>query len=564
MPDLPTYEYDIFLSHNHADQEWTSKLPERLEREEWQGRKLKVFFSPWDIRPGQSIPKEIERAIPKSRKVGLILSPDAMNSAWVELERLVTTYIDVTERDERLIPLRRRDCEVPALLKPILPVDFRDDAAFEENYRTLVSVIKDEPLPRRSRTGASTPPQLSPLIPRPPVVGFVARRDGEGRDIIERLKEELAPHRNQLVALSGTGGVGKTTLAAEAARALSDSFAHRIVWSSALGRDDYSFATLLDEIVTQLGQPDLRALPPDKKVVQVQALLASAPALIIVDNFETIKPEEETRCVEFLSSQVNSPVLITGREKIDKARRITIPVMSPDEANEFLDLLIKQTDELALFAQVDRGRIMTAAERTPLVMEWIIGQIDLAQDPDAVLDELAHGVGDAAQRVFDRSFGLVQLGDDGRATLLALSLFAPDASRSALTKIANFGNNINRLNEAVKRLARLHLVKSAAGARLTVAGLTRELAKARLSKDEHADDYRKRFVAYFLNYVEARTQRTAEDYDSLEAEKDNLLRALSVAFDVGEFRSVRSIASIIFAPRRMRVPPQTASLPAAT
>ena len=72
MTDLATYDYDIFLSHNHVDQDWTASLAQRLEREDWQGRKLKVFFSPWDIRPGQSIPKEIERALPKSRKVGSI------------------------------------------------------------------------------------------------------------------------------------------------------------------------------------------------------------------------------------------------------------------------------------------------------------------------------------------------------------------------------------------------------------------------------------------------------------------------------------------------------------
>ena len=137
MANLTDYEYDIFLSHNHADQEWTTKLAERLEQEDWQGRKIKVFFSPWDIRPGQSIPKEIERALPKSRKVGLVLSPDAMKSAWVELERLVTTYIDVSARDERLIPLYRRDCQIPPLLRPISYIDFRDDYSFEENYQTL-------------------------------------------------------------------------------------------------------------------------------------------------------------------------------------------------------------------------------------------------------------------------------------------------------------------------------------------------------------------------------------------------------------------------------------------
>ena len=113
MTDLTTYDHDIFLSHNHNDQAWTTKLAERLEQETWQGRRIKVFFSPWDIRPGQSIPQEIEKGLERSRKVGLIMSPDAMESAWVELERLVTTHIAISARDERLIPLYLRDCRIP-------------------------------------------------------------------------------------------------------------------------------------------------------------------------------------------------------------------------------------------------------------------------------------------------------------------------------------------------------------------------------------------------------------------------------------------------------------------
>src|SRR2546423_795853 len=78
-----------------------------------------------------------------------------------------------------------------------------------------------------------------PLIPRPPVIGFVARRDKDGHDIVELLKEELAPGKNQLLSLWGPGGIGKTTLAAEAARALSESYKQRIVWVSADGRADF-------------------------------------------------------------------------------------------------------------------------------------------------------------------------------------------------------------------------------------------------------------------------------------------------------------------------------------
>lgn len=544
MPDLTNYEYDIFLSHNHNDQDWTARLAERLEQEDWQGRKLKVFFSPWDIRPGQSIPKEIESGLEKSRKIGLVMSPDAMGSAWVELERLVTTHIAVSARDERLIPLYLHTTEIPALLRPILPIDFRDETAFEESYQTLVAVIRDEPLTRRSRTG-SPATLASALIPRPPVVGFVERRDSEGRDIVERLTEELAPEKNQLIALSGPGGVGKTTLAAEATLALSGRFRQRIAWMNALGRDDFALSTLLDEIATQLGQPELRTLAPQQKAEQVQMLVASAPTLIVLDNFETIPVGEQARCVEFLSKRATCPVLITTRLKINSARNVTIPTMSPDEADTFLQLLIDQAAEPLAFAQLERNRIMLASERNPLVMQWVVGQIDLAQEAETVLDDLAHGVGDAAQRVFDRSFELEQLGDDGRAVLLALSLFAPDASRAALAEVAGFGEDVGRLNEATKRLSGLWLVKKAAGSRLTVEALSHQLAKARSVRDGRTEEFAKRFVIHFRSYSEAHAQTTPEDFEALETEKENVLTAIDLAFELRDWAGVMATRSAL-------------------
>src|SRR5205814_7050271 len=95
---------------------------------------------------------------------------------------------------------------------------------------------------------------------------------------------------------------------------------------------------------------------------------------------------------------------------------------------------------------------------------------------------------------FNRPFQLPQLGDDGRDPLLALSLFTPSASRPALAEVAGFADDNNRLGEAVKRLATLRLLETTPGGqRLTVKGLTRSLAQSRLSIDERADEFRRRY-----------------------------------------------------------------------
>jgi tetratricopeptide (TPR) repeat protein len=381
-------------------------------------------------------------------------------------------------------------------------------------------------------------------IPRPPLVGFVARRDEQGRDIVGRLKEELSPEKNQLVALWGPGGSGKTTLAAEFVRDTADGFGGRIAWVSALGRAEFGLATLLDEIATKLGREDLRKLAPEPKLEQVAALVSSAPTLVVLDNFETVSEEEQARCLDFLAQAAACPALVTTRLRINRDDVYNVPLaaMSLEEAREFLRRLVERTRKPSNFDKLDRDDLIRRCEANPLVLQWVVRQIDLAQRPQVVLDELEQGEGDAAERVFTRSYNLPQLGDDGRAALLALSLFAPNASPEALAHVAGFGNDFRRLHKAVENLSALWLIETTEGnERLFLRGLTRELAKSRLSKHDPADESRRRYVAHFRKHAEAHQQVTAEDLDALEAEKDNLLGAMDAALRMQNWWDVTDI-----------------------
>jgi len=148
--------------------------------------------------------------------------------------------------------------------------------------------------------------------------------------------------------------VGKTTLAAEATRALRRKFGRRIVWAGALGREDFALSTLLDEIATQLGHTELRPLAPEPKAEQIQALISSATPLIILDNFKTIPEVEQTRCVEFLLIAPHALPLSRRARSLLRPRNITIPVMSPEEADTFLQLLVSQAGDPSAF-RADRS-----------------------------------------------------------------------------------------------------------------------------------------------------------------------------------------------------------------
>src|ERR1043165_9693117 len=228
MSDEQDYRYDLFISYNRADEDWARKLATRVEQEEWQERKLRVFFAPWDIRPGESVDERLDRALSESHFLGLILSPEAVESEWVSEEWYSKHHSGMKRKERRIVPLYRRTCEIPPFLDHLNRIDFRDDDKFDDGLRLLLAVLREEPLPRGESQAAPKDAAPPSPIPRPPVIGFVSRRDAQGHDIVGRLREELAPGRNQLVTLSGPGGIGKTTLAAEAARSLQQPYEGRV------------------------------------------------------------------------------------------------------------------------------------------------------------------------------------------------------------------------------------------------------------------------------------------------------------------------------------------------
>jgi tetratricopeptide (TPR) repeat protein len=507
------------------------------------------------IKAGEEWRGEIDRQLDSADIILLLISADFVDSDFcysVEMKRAMERH-DAGEA--AVIPILLHPCDWHSApfgklnaLPEGNPISLwpNPEQALHEVAKGVRVVVEGM---IAARSAAQPPPPMTEVvsapslrIPPPPVIEFVPREDREGRNIIERLREELAPHKNRLIALWGAGGVGKTAIAAEAARALTEAFNQRVAWVSADGREDFSLTFLLDGVATQLGHPDLRKLAPELKKEQVSELVMAAPTLVVLDNFETIEPQEKNLCAAWLAQPALCSALITTRQNIEleTARNIPVKSMSPGEAHVLLDRLLTEVHNRRAFSNLDRDRVITTAEANPLVLQWVVGQIDLAQDPEEVLDDLAHGEGTAAQRVFNRSYNLPQLATGGRAVLLALSLFVPSATRSALAEVGGMGKDKDRkrFKEAVKNLSALWLVRVTEDQRLAVEGLTRELTKARLSIDPRSKTFRQRFVSRFLHYANTHEKPTPSNFDMLEAEKDNILAAMDIAFEMKDWANV--------------------------
>ena len=134
-------QFDVFLSYQGLDVEFVKKLGTRIETEEVFGRKLSVFFAPWDIKPADNVVSRLNEGLSKARFFVLVLSPEALVAAWPVAEQAAAIYADPSGRLGRVIVAMRRPCSLPPLLRIRNYLNFVKDSNFEIEYERLASTL---------------------------------------------------------------------------------------------------------------------------------------------------------------------------------------------------------------------------------------------------------------------------------------------------------------------------------------------------------------------------------------------------------------------------------------
>jgi hypothetical protein len=133
--------YDVFISYNTADVEFAELLAKRIEEEPYGDRQLKCFFATWDIEAGENILLRIENALSNSRFVAMIVSPDWLKSDWTTLERIIPVFEDPAGLKGRIIPILRRNCDIPPSIRILKWLDFRNDQNFGREIKKLLAKL---------------------------------------------------------------------------------------------------------------------------------------------------------------------------------------------------------------------------------------------------------------------------------------------------------------------------------------------------------------------------------------------------------------------------------------
>src|SRR5665213_1616518 len=127
---------NVFLSHSSRDKPFVRELYRRLRRDG-----VNCFFDEESIEWGANFVRSLEQGIDECEFFVAVLSPDFVQSRWVELERTSAMADDPAALKRKIRPLLLRPCDVPRFLRPVQCIDVSDQAQFEKNYAKICNLL---------------------------------------------------------------------------------------------------------------------------------------------------------------------------------------------------------------------------------------------------------------------------------------------------------------------------------------------------------------------------------------------------------------------------------------
>jgi predicted ATPase/DNA-binding SARP family transcriptional activator len=427
----------------------------------------------------------------------------------------------------------------------------------------LAQQIKDGTLPLPDASAAkAVAGRETTAVPRhnlPEILTPFIGRESE----LAQLAERLASRTCRLITLAGPGGIGKTRLALEAARANLGRFADGAFFVPLDGVADAS--EIPAAIAAALNVTFSSDASPEAELMRI---LQEKQLLLLVDNLEHIIEDGATLLLQIVQVAPQVVLLITSRERLNVQAEdlfhlggLPYPDDAHAEAGQYAAVRLfadrahrlQKTFRLSDETLPHVAHICRLVEGLPLGLElaatWV-RDFSVQQIADSLtenFDLLATDLGDISPRhrnlaaVFEYSWRL--LTPDEQAALSQLAVFRGSFTPTAAGQVANASPL------TLTRLRYKSLIRSLGNGRYTMHELLRQLALRKLNENPAAAAHcRTRHCHYFLGLLATQAAQlngtqAAQVGAALSPDLDNIRHAWRCAAEDGDGAWLRQSAA---------------------
>jgi LuxR family glucitol operon transcriptional activator len=390
-------------------------------------------------------------------------------------------------------------------------------------------------------------------LPQPDYGHFVGR-EAELAKVVSILRP-YPKSQHALVTIDGIGGIGKSALALEVAhrylrnydRIPPEEGFEAIIWTSAKQivltaegiKTRHQILRTLDDIYTAIAaalqREDITRARPEEQAEVVRNALTRQRTLFIVDNLETVDDEAVLAFLRELPAPTKA--IVTTRHRIDVAYPVRLVGMPWEDADK---LIAQEGKKKGVILSADETRhLYDRTGGVPLAIVWSVAQMGLGYGVEPVLTRLGQPTGDIARFCFEGAVERIR-GKPSHKLLMALALFATDASREALGYVADL-LELDR-DEALVELEKLSLVNREAG-RFWLLPLTMSYSKAELGKEIELENlFRNRWIEFLLNFLARQGQNEYERLINIEPEVNTILSAIDWCWSTNRLEALINFA----------------------
>ncbi|MGB1205292.1 MAG: NB-ARC domain-containing protein [Chitinophagales bacterium] len=338
----------------------------------------------------------------------------------IEFTSTISKSLDLKDFNEFIFEIKTNPQQV--IIK--IPTDFLED------YLDSNGIINNLPIPDYEYEG-----------------GFVGR-DEDRKTIKKYLYSEKFP----VVTLTGSGGVGKTSLALKVIQDITESKSENkfdvIIWLSAkenqlsaFGIEDIeptlkNYEELLDTIIDLFGfRQELLNESTEQKLKLVEQLIdVTDKTLLVIDNLETITDQ---RIINFIfDAPLKIKFLVTSRKGIGQLeRRYELKELKAKEAI-FLFRQIARDKQLPTLGQLPNNIIKNYVQKVsyyPLAIKWVVGQVARGKDINNVVDNINTSDSDISKFCYEQIFST--LSSHCKKVIYTISLLSSYPTASILQYI---------------------------------------------------------------------------------------------------------------------------------